>query len=263
MRVSHPKACQGARAVGVLLLGALLAGCAPEAAPTGRASADVVAENVPTAAAAPDMTETASQVTAAEVVFESTVDGDTIETSAGTVRIIGIDTPERGECGHAEASNTIDTVLAVGDAITLNLPDGQNDTDRHGRLIRYVTTSANIDVGMLQLTSGNAIARYDSLDGYPAHPLETEYHRAQLATRDADGRVVTTTCAEKTPSAGLDSESRWWEQYTSCTKLKKSDVGDPTGPFSREDPTQADIYEWFAYGTGNNGDGDGDGLACE
>ena len=36
-----------------------------------------------------------------------------------------------------------------------------------------------------------------------------------------------------------------------------------TGPFDRDDPAQAEIYEWFAFGTGNRGDGDGDGLACE
>lgn len=31
------------------------------------------------------------------------MDGDTLTTDAGTIRLIGIDTPERGECGHAEA----------------------------------------------------------------------------------------------------------------------------------------------------------------
>lgn len=55
----------------------------------------------------------------------------------------------------------------------------------------------------------------------------------------------------------------WWRHYTSCTRLKRNEIGHPIGPFSRDDPDQAAIYEWFAHGTGHDGDGDGDGLACE
>ena len=43
--------------------------------------------------------------------------------------------------------------------------------------------------------------------------------------------------------------------------MKKNSVGHPIGPFRADDPVEADIYDWFAYGTGNRGDGDGDGLA--
>jgi micrococcal nuclease len=193
--------------------------------------------------------------------FVAVIDGDTIETSAGTVRLIGIDTPERSECGHGHASAVISGVLAPGDTVTLVLPAGQNDQDRHGRLIRYVKTPSGVDLGMLQLESGNAVARYDSRDGYPAHPREEDYHAAQQATVGADGSVITVGChaAAFAPPAA----DGWWEQYSSCAKLKRNDVGHPVGPFSRDDPAQAEIYEWFAIRTGNGGDGDGDGLACE
>ncbi|MGC4154463.1 MAG: thermonuclease family protein [Propionicimonas sp.] len=193
-------------------------------------------------------------------MFVSVVDGDTIRTEAGTVRIIGIDAPERGECGHQEASATIEKLLAPGDLVWLELPPGQNDRDRHGRLVRFVTTESGVDVGLAQLEAGNAVARYDSTDGYPEHPREAAYHAAQIATRDADGGVVTTSCANPTtPPAG----DRWWEQYQSCGQLKRNTNGHPTGPFNRDNPAEADIYDWFANQTGNNGDGDGDGLACE
>lgn len=194
--------------------------------------------------------------------FVAVVDGDTIETSAGTARLIGIDTPERGECGHDQASAAISGVLAPGDLVTLELPVGQNDQDKHGRLIRYVTTPGGVDLGLLQLEAGNAVARYDSRDGYPAHPREPDYHSSQLATAGPDGSVITAGCqaAAIAPPAVAD---RWWEQYSSCTKLKRNDVGDPIGPFDRNDPAQAEIYDWFAHRTGNGGDGDGDGLACE
>lgn len=199
----------------------------------------------------------------APVTFISVVDGDTIETSAGTVRLIGIDTPERGACGHDDASLAIANLAAAGEAVALELPPGQNDTDRYGRLIRYVTTASGTDLGLAQLEAGNAVARYDSQDGYPAHPREAEYRAAQLASSGADRAVVTVACASAAAEPPPAQTDRWWEQYTSCAKLRKNTLGHAVGPFSREDPAQAEAYDWFASGTGNNGDGDGDGLACE
>ena len=209
------------------------------------------------------------------------IDGDTIKTSEGTVRLIGIDTPEQGECGHEEASAAISAVVAPGESISLELPEGQNDQDKYNRLLRYVTTASGVDLGLMQIEAGNAVARYDSTDGYPAHPRQDAYRAAQLATLDAAKRVVTTSCqqlASATPVASASPESsatqgvsaaetatadKWWLQYSSCAKLKKNTVGHPTGPFDRDDPEQAEIYDWFQNGTGHRGDGDNDGLACE
>ena len=209
----------------------------------------------------PTLTDPGPQTAA----FVAVVDGDTIETSAGTVRLIGIDTPEQGECGHDDASSAIGRLVSAGSPVTLELPEGQNDRDRYDRLIRYVLTADGVDLGLVQLQAGNAIARYDSLDGYPFHPQEAAYHAAQIASSGPDGSVITTSCQNSAPQAvaSLDSGEGWWVQYSSCTKLKKNTLGHPTGPFSADDPADADIYDWFAYGTGNRGDGDGDGLACE
>jgi micrococcal nuclease len=196
------------------------------------------------------------------VTFAAVIDGDTIETSAGTVRIIGIDTPERGECGHDEASAVLGRLVSVGDSLVLSLPAAQNDRDDYGRMLRSVTTTDGTDLGRAQIDAGNAVARYDSSDGYPAHPLEAEYRAAQSAALDADRNVITAACqggAAPVPPPG-DS---WWQSYSSCAKLSRNEVGHPTGPFNRDDPAQTSTYEWFAHGTGNNGDGDGDGLACE
>jgi endonuclease YncB( thermonuclease family) len=196
------------------------------------------------------------------VAFLSVIDGDTIETSAGTVRIIGVDTPERGQCGHDQSTQTVNTALAPGDNVTIELPAGQNNQDRHGRLIRYATTATGIDIGLLQLQAGNAVARYDSRDGYPAHPRETNYHAAQSATLDRHGSVITTAC-QALAVAPPPATDQWWRQYPSCAKLKTNSIGHPTGPFHRHDPDQNAAYVWFANGTGNNGDGDSDGIACE
>lgn len=182
------------------------------------------------------------------------------------MRIIGIDTPERNQCGYEEAATEIGRLIAFDDPLVLELPAGQNDTDRYGRLLRFVTTGAGVDVGLRQLEAGHAITRYDSSDGYPAHPREAGYRAAQVAVSGSNGEVVTTTCgggAHAQPPAAPQAGERWWQQYSSCNKLKNNGLGHPTGPFSRSDPAQTEIYEWFAFGTGNRGDGDGDGLACE
>ncbi|MGH7293260.1 MAG: thermonuclease family protein [Myxococcota bacterium] len=207
------------------------------------------------------------------------VDGDTIETSAGTVRIIGIDAPEDGECGYVEASALVSSLLSPNDAIVLTLPEGENEADNYGRILRYVDTTQGVDVALSLLTAGLAVARYDSTDGYPAHPREAAYHAAQIATLTADGAVTTVACkaaSDAAEQARIMAEQEaveapapppavdeWWKQYTSCTKLKNNANGHPTGPFSRDNPTEAATYDWFANGTGNNGDGEGDGLACE
>ncbi len=195
----------------------------------------------------------------------SITDGDTIRTSEGKVRIIGIDTPEQGECGFEEASEALAEILKPGDALILESPEGPDDEDHYGRLLRYVSTMDGIDVGLMQLEAGNAVARYDSTDGYARHPRQEQYRQAQQATIDAGGNVVATYCAAQgapTPEPA-EAVDEWWLQYSSCSRLKKNTVGHPTGPFNRDNPAEVDIYNWFAYGTGNRGDGDWDGLACE
>lgn len=273
----------GQRRTNRLAAGRLLAAAALIAALTG---CDVTLDDPPPNAA-PDTSQTPGFETAPafetasveKTVFMYVVDGDTIETLEGTVRIIGIDSPERGECGYSEASEAIDDYFEVGDDILLQLPVGQNDRDKYDRLLRYVVTADGRDLGMLQVEAGHAIARYDSRDGYPAHPLEDAYHAAQIATTSSGGSVITTLCTnvegdsvappapEPAPDSGAPSTgpdpSHWWIEYSSCAKLKRNTVGHPTGPFDVNNPEHALLYDWFANQTGNRGDGDGDGLACE
>lgn len=247
----------------------LLAGCAvdlsaaPDLTPSATPSPEASVTQAPEPVESPEPTATPDAGETDSAVFESVVDGDTIRTSAGTVRIIGIDTPELGQCGHDEASGTIGRLVRRGDTVVLELPPGQNDRDRYDRLLRYVSTTSGVDIGLAQLEAGNAVARYDSTDGYPWHPREAAYHAAQVASLSPDGGVVTTSCQKAKAAPPPASGDRWWEKYTSCTKLKRNTVGDPTGPFRESDPAQAEIYDWFAHRTGNRGDGDGDGLACE
>ena len=100
---------------------------------------------------------------------------------------------------HPEASAAIGRVVSSGEPVALLLPEGQNNVDRHGRLIRYVITDDGVDLGLMQLEAGNAIARYDSTDGYPEHPRQASYHAAEIASSGPDGSVITLACQQEPP----------------------------------------------------------------
>ena len=110
------------------------------------------------------------------------IDGDTVRTTLGTVRLIGIDTPERGRCGSNKATRLARRLAPVGSTIRLTNPGSVQDTDKYGRLLRYVNRGG-VDVGARQIRAG-AVARYDSLDGYDHHPRQRPYRKADRAHRN-------------------------------------------------------------------------------
>ena len=88
------------------------------------------------------------------------VDGDTLDVSGPdgsvTVRIIGINTPESGECFAEDATDAL-AELVEGEALVL-VAD-RTDVDRFGRALRYVETTGGTDVGAELVAGGLAIAR--------------------------------------------------------------------------------------------------------
>ena len=110
------------------------------------------------------------------------VDGDTIRLQSGAyVRLIGIDTPEVGECGYRAAKRQLNQW--VGGKARLVNPAGVDNVDHYGRLIRYVHDSGR-DTGLGLLRRGLAKARYDSRDGYDRHPRQATYRRADRRNPD-------------------------------------------------------------------------------
>jgi micrococcal nuclease len=110
------------------------------------------------------------------------VDGDTIDVEGmGRIRVVGIDTPERGACGYESATLAMATWVEGREVVLV--PGAADDADRYGRLLRYVEVDG-VDVGLELIRDGWAIARYDSRDGYGRHPREDAYVAADLASPD-------------------------------------------------------------------------------
>ena len=97
------------------------------------------------------------------------------------ISIIGIDTPEEGKCGYADAKSTFKKLLD-GKPFRLISGETKDDDDQYGRLLRYVEVDGG-DVGLTLIKSGLAVAKYDSFDlegKTGPHARESEYRSADL-----------------------------------------------------------------------------------
>lgn len=214
-----------------------------------------------TAGSGPDHTSPAvvEHTTAMTIKVTEVVDGDTIDTTQGRIRMLGYDTPERGECGYQEATDTLTYILASG-AVTITSDNG-DDTDRYGRLLRHVLVDGT-PVGLTMIEQGKADARYDSLDGYPRHQYQNEY-------RDADDSN-TFTCAVATPAPAPTPTTTPTPAPapTPASAPAPAPTPAPTnnGPFANCDAVRAagraPIYAGEP-GFESKFDRDGDGIGCE
>ena len=178
-------------------------------------------------------------------VVTRVVDGDTVELGNGeTVRLVGIDTPEEGECGYDQATRRLEG-LVLGRRVTLGESD--EDRDGYGRLLRYVDRG-RLDAGLRLLRAGLAIARYDSRDGYGRHPREDRYVRADRGARN----LICPTPVAPVPLVASPQQA-CAPGYDPCVPPYGPDLdcGDLDGPIavSGSDPHGLDA--------------DGDGVACE
>lgn len=119
------------------------------------------------------------------------IDGDTIEvllpdgTSTQRVRLIGVDTPEttkgKHDCYGAEATAFVQETLTGADVLLQPDPT-QSDTDRYGRLLRYVQYQGGgagqwKDLGRVLLEQG--YAREYTYDAKHPAQQRPEYLAAQ------------------------------------------------------------------------------------
>lgn len=169
------------------MLALVAAGCcacssgAATPAVTVTATATVTVTATPTPAAT--RTDGTGTVRESGVVTE-VVDGDTIDVEGvGRIRLRGMDTPEVGECGFTPASRAL-TELVLNKQVDLVVPATGDTVDSYGRLLRYVEVNGR-DAGLALIEAGLAVAKYDSRDGYGAHPREAEYIAADESSPPA------------------------------------------------------------------------------
>ncbi len=78
----------------------------------------------------------ASDLADGEYTVTHIVDGDTFDINTGErVRMIGMNTPERGETYYSEATQELTSLI---DGKTVTLTKDVSETDRYGRLLRHV-----------------------------------------------------------------------------------------------------------------------------
>lgn len=172
------------------------------------------------------------------------VDGDTIDVLIDgqefRLRYIGMDTPERGELGFAEAT-AANVALVSGKTVILE--KDVSDTDRFGRLLRYVYVDGEM-VNMTLVEEGYAV---------PAtFPPDVRYQQqfllAGLRAKQARDDVM---------ADALISQLR---QKFGAQTIQDMNCSD----FSSQRAAQA--FFIFQGGPGEDPhrlDGNGDGVACE
>ena len=108
------------------------------------------------------------------------VDGDTLVVSLGgaeqTVRLIGIDAPEAGECSAGRAAERL-AELAAG---RVHLETDSEERDRHGRLLAYLWADGVL-VNEAMAAEGLALAR--------SYPPNTARQAALRTAEDAARRA--------------------------------------------------------------------------
>ncbi len=150
------------------------------------------------------------------------VDGDTLYVSGPLgeleVRIIGVNTPESGECFYEEATDALAELVAGNDLV---LVADRSDVDQYGRALRYVETTDGVDVGAELVANGFAIARRYPPDDARADRYAALQRDAQAAGRglwasdacgasDLDGvEIVIDVNADAPGDDGLNLNGEW------------------------------------------------------
>ena len=180
------------------------------------------------------------------------IDGDTVEIEqAGksyVARLIGIDTPEEGQPGSAEASDAVKQWLSYR---TIMIEDSGR-LDKYDRHLIYLRDLSGADLGLFLITNRFAIARYDSRDGYDWHELEDAYHAADAV---AYATQAPTATLKPAPTQGPTQRATVRPQptagsvyYANCSAARAAGAA----PIYRGEPGYRSAL-----------DRDDDGVACE
>lgn len=164
-------------------------------------------ETAPLAPPKPEQSNKSKTPNSLDVFLVSRViDGDTIDVLMNNkktrVRLIGINTPEAVDpnrpvqCFGKEASNNLHTLLD-GRSVALVQDKAAGDTDKFGRLLRYVErvnteTGGHIDMNAEQISSGHAFEYTYKKATYERQAIYKDLE--QKAKLNSRGLWSTSTC---------------------------------------------------------------------
>jgi micrococcal nuclease len=179
------------------------------------------------------------------------VDGDTLDVALDSgrrerVRLIGIDTPERGRCFAGKATGAA-RALADDRRVLLRGDGTQATRDRYGRLLAYVWIESRRDLGFQLLARG--VAKVYVFD----RPFErlSAYRRAERIGRGLPASVWT-GCRPTPPPPGRSGCDPSYP--TVCIPPPPPDLDCAEVPYSNFTVRGDDPHGF---------DGDGDGVGCE
>jgi micrococcal nuclease len=185
-----------------------------------------------------------------QATVTSVVDGDTLSVRlasgrAERVRLIGIDTPEHGQCLAGRATSAARR-LAQGRPVVLTGDGTQATRDRYGRLLAYTWLPGGRDLGFRMIAEG--LARVYVYGGRPFARLAA-YRRAEQIGRRR-GTNVWRGCRPAAPTRG---------------RCDPSYPGVCIPPYPPDlDCAQVPYSNFTVRGNDPHGfDGDGDGVGCE
>ncbi len=238
--------------IALLATSLLLAGCAQEKSQASRSGNRVESSleeskgsgrvtssaestsSPPSSTTAPTTTRKAGNL----VDVVSVTDGDTIkvriDSTDYTIRLIGIDTPETRDprkpvqCFGREASNKMKE-LVENKQVILESDATQGDTDKYGRLLRFVFLSDGTNVNLTMIAQGFA---HEYTYNLP-YKYQSEFKQAESDARNGGkGLWSASTCAGDTTQAadasGAGNASAATSQSNNATSagvVKKSNSG--------------------------------------
>ncbi|MFG1943947.1 thermonuclease family protein [Nonomuraea sp. NPDC048826] len=179
------------------------------------------------------------------------VDGDTIDVMRKgvrlRVRLLEVDTPERGQCWFRTATRRTAALLPLGK--TAYLLRDKDPKDRYGRLLYYVWNAKGVHVNrnLVRYGYGKAVL-YKPNDRYikimRAEQRKAQKERLRIWSGKCDKGAAPTETATPTPTSGGTDP-----RFRTCGAANAAGYG----PYRRgRDPE----YAWYQ-------DRDGDGLVCE
>lgn len=84
-------------------------------------------------------TQTLALALALTLTSPIATDGDTVHSGKVWVRLVQINTPERGECGYQEAKNYTEKFLKLNSNLVLTKDKNLDSFDEFGRALGYLT----------------------------------------------------------------------------------------------------------------------------